>query len=275
MRDGRFIRKTTTVDEQDVGSQVDTLQRLMPKPSNMAYNLGTIKWRGKIAPVHMIYSNGTRIALIAEIASIGPRCVYRPIFNSAGVKKAAAYKTMTVEEKAEFMKTLEQYVDYWTPAFGNQVPATPFEVCMMADIPWNVKKYGPLLFTVVMDATASFKNSTLSGLKSFHYVETYMTSVFSKELRALDLVNHFDDGRVCMGPEFDNAHKGKVIDLSLLGFMQIAADSYNTSASNTHLFKNNMTQAWSLNPERTNVYGSNTLIKSYNLSLSFMLGLVA
>lgn len=273
MRGGRFIRKVVRTEEQDIGSQVELLQKLLPRPASTIHNLGTINWRDKPAPVHAIHS-GSKLALFAEVPTIGPRTVYSPVWTSKGGEMAGKYAKLTVDEKADFMKRIHEYVEWWDPMFGYTGPRTPFEVLTRADIPWNVRKFGPLLFIVVFDSIAG-PDARMTGLRSFYYTGCYMAALREKELRALDLVNHFDDGHVCMGNEFDGRHyTGARIPTSLMEFVQIAADSYNTTMSNGHLHHTRMNTKWRLNGERGNVVNSPELLKEYNLSLPFMMGLV-
>ncbi len=273
MRGGRFIRKVTRTEEQDIGSQVELLQKLLPRPASTVHNIGTINWREKSAPVHMLHS-GNKLAAFAEIPTIGPRCVYSPIWNLKGSEMASKYGKLTVDEKADFMKKIHEYVERWDPQFSRSSPGTPFEVITRADVPWNVRKFGPLLFIIVFDSTIG-PDIRMTGLRSFYYTGTYMAALANKELAALDLVNHFDDGRVCMGGDFDGRYNtGSRLHCSVLEFVQLAADSYNTTQSNNHLHHLRMNAKWCLNPERNNVLDSPDLLKGQNLSLPFMMGLI-
>jgi hypothetical protein len=274
MRGGRFLRKTTTVEEQDIGGQVELLQKLLPRPASTVHNLGQINWRGKQAPVHSIHS-GNKLALFAEVPSIGPRCIYSPRWNTNGERLANRYPTFTIEQKADFMKKIHDHVDCWDPRFGRTAIGSAFEVITQADIPWNVADYGPLLFIIVFE-TAKSPSNHMTGMKGFYYTGTYMAALEGKELKALDLVNHFDDGRVCMGNEFDQQfYTGNIVKTSLIESMQKCADSYNTTQSNNHLHHSRMDVNWRLNPKRDNLASPGCyLLKNYSVSLPFMMGLV-
>ena len=247
LRGGRFVRET--IEQEDLGTQESVLAScirpspafvpcIAPAPSNVGH-------------VHMI-AHSDKAIVMCEMTSLPVDCVFRPQYDtySAPIEtgKKIPYTGSALEEIKRINATRkdtglpelpleEEEVKYplscYLPVFSKKAPSTFMKEDDILDktpFIWPSKE-GKLLFVMTAELL-----KPMTSTYCFYVNQCYIFVLRKGELFALRFPNIYDDGRVCMGHDWEDDRSGG--RKNLLGAFTYCYHTFQTTAMNGDLSSN-------------------------------------
>lgn len=278
LKDGNFVRRETSITETVIGDAAGLLAKYMTKPAFNVGNIGTVLWGGDRRLFAHVLMNGTRALVYTLLPDIRVSLTYLPVMKPEFVD---AYN----DRDPSLAKDLKSKILGWSYSANPTGTPTEFlERKIPLVIPWEANIRGQLIFSVECTMNPSYM-APLTATGAPVAGSAYLTVLRSKKLYPIRLANHYSNGKICLGNDWDGSRATKT---SYVDILQHALNTYINAQNNRDLYEMDMDRLWSLEPEIGMPYWVNqpsswpkelkprypNIMKDLEVSVSSFLGLI-